>query len=48
MIKPWGFAPEGGTSIREAEADAEMTYAELPSYASPIKDEEMKNLQNTQ
>lgn len=42
MIKPWGFAPEGGTSIREAEADAEMTYAELPSYASPIKDEEMK------
>lgn len=42
MIKPWGFAPEGGTSIREAEAEAEMTYAELPSYASPIKDEEME------
>lgn len=41
LIKPWGFAPIGGVSIREAEAEAEMTYAELPSYASPIKDEEM-------
>ena len=42
MIKPWGFAPLEGKSIREAEAEAEMSYAELPSYASPIKDEEMK------
>lgn len=41
MIKPWGFAPIGGVSIREAEAEAELSYAELPSYASPIKDEEM-------
>ncbi|HIT91007.1 MAG TPA: hypothetical protein IAC41_11405, partial [Candidatus Merdenecus merdavium] len=41
VIKPWGFAPIGGVSIREAEAEAEMTFAELPSYASPIKDEEM-------
>jgi rubrerythrin len=41
MIKPWGFAPIGGESIKEAEAEAEMSYAELPSYASPIKDEEM-------
>ena len=41
LIKPWGFAPIGGVSIREAEAEAEMSYAELPSYASPIKDEEM-------
>ena len=31
MIKPWGFAPKDGTSIREAEAEAEMSYAELPS-----------------
>lgn len=41
MVKPWGFAPIGGTSIREAEAEAEMSYAELPSYASPISDEQM-------
>jgi hypothetical protein len=42
VIKPWGFAPIDGTSIREAEAEAEISYAELPSYASPIKDNEMK------
>lgn len=42
VIKPWGFAPIDGSSIREAEAEAEMSYAELPSYASPIKDSEMK------
>ncbi len=41
MVKPWGFAPIGGTSIREAEAEAEMSYAELPSYASPIRDDQM-------
>ena len=41
VIKPWGFAPIDGTSIREAEAEAEMSYAELPSYASPIRDDEM-------
>ena len=46
MIKPWGFAPKEGTSIREAEAEAEMSYAELPSYASPIKDEEMVRSKN--
>ena len=43
MVKPWGFAPIGGTSIREAEAEAEMSYAELPSYASPIRDDQMIN-----
>ena len=41
LIKPWGFAPIGGTSIREAEAEAEISYAELPSYASPISDQQM-------
>ena len=46
MVKPWGFAPLEGKAIREAEAEAEMSYAELPSYASPIKDEEM--VQSTQ
>lgn len=41
LVKPWGFAPSGGTSIKEAQAEAEISYAELPSYASPIKDSEM-------
>lgn len=43
VIKPWGFAPIDGSSIREAEAEAEMSYTELPSYASPIKDSEMES-----
>ena len=41
VVKPWGFAPVEGRAIRAAEVDSEITYAELPSYASPIKDEEM-------
>lgn len=41
ILKPWGFAPVNGQSIREAEAEAEMSYAELPSYAAPIRDDEM-------
>ena len=41
LVKPWGFAPIDGVNIREAEAEAEISFAELPSYASPIKDEEM-------
>lgn len=44
MIKPWGFAPIGGISIGEAEAEAEMSYAELPSYASPIRDDQMQKV----
>lgn len=46
LVKPWGFAPIGGTKIREAQAEAEMSYAELPSYASPIKDDEMYQSKN--
>jgi len=41
LLKPWGFAPVNGRSIREAEAEAEMSYAELPSYAAPISDHDM-------
>lgn len=41
LLKPWGFAPVNGQSIREAEAEAEMSYAELPSYAAPISDQDM-------
>lgn len=41
LLKPWGFGPIDGTSINDAEADAEMSYAELPCYSAPIKDEDM-------
>lgn len=41
LLRPWGFAPINGQSIREAEADAEVSYAELPSYAAPIRDKDM-------
>ena len=41
VVKPWGFAPVEGRPIRAAEVDSEISYAELPSYASPIKDDEM-------
>lgn len=39
MIKPWGFAPKNGTSIRESEAENERSYAESPSYAATPDDQ---------
>ncbi|MCQ2515469.1 MAG: DEAD/DEAH box helicase [Saccharofermentans sp.] len=38
MVKPWGFAPLNGTSIRESEAENERSYAESPSYAATPDD----------
>lgn len=38
MVKPWGFAPKNGTSIRESEAEKERSYAESPSYAATPSD----------
>jgi len=38
MIKPWGFAPQNGTSIQESEAENERSYAENPSYAATPSD----------
>lgn len=42
MLKPWGFAPVNGIKTREAEAEAEMTYAEEPCYSITPKETEMK------
>lgn len=44
MLKPWGFAPVNGTSVREAEAEAEMSYAEEPCYSITPKESEMETL----
>lgn len=42
LLKPWGFAPVNGKAINDAEADAEVSYAELPCYSSPIIDSDME------
>ena len=39
MIKPWGFAPQNGKSIRESEAENEPSFAESPSYAATPNDQ---------
>lgn len=41
LLKPWGFAPLGGSSTKEADAEAEMTYAEDPSYSITPAENEM-------
>lgn len=41
LLKPWGFAPIAGISSKEADADAEITYAEDPCYSITPKEEEM-------
>ncbi len=42
MLKPWGFAPVNGIKTREAEAEAEMTYAEEPCYSITPRENEME------
>lgn len=41
MLKPWGFAPINGRSIKESEAEADISYAEAPSYSITPKEEDM-------
>ena len=41
MLKPWGFAPINGKFIKEAEAEADFSYAESPSYSITPKEDEM-------
>ena len=41
MLKPWGFAPINGKFIKEAEAVADFSYAESPSYSITPKEDEM-------
>ena len=44
MLKPWGFAPVNGVSIRESEADSEMSFAEAPCYSGMPKNDMVKTL----
>lgn len=44
VVRPWGFAPQNGTSIREAEAESENSYATSPTYALPLDESKLKNI----
>ncbi len=46
MVKPWGFAPLNGTSIREAEAESENSYATEPCYSLPMNNNTLIPLEN--
>jgi len=41
LLKPWGFAPVNGLSTKEAEAEAELSYAEDPCYSLTPAENEM-------
>lgn len=41
LLKPWGFAPIEGKYTKEADANAEVTYAEEPCYSITPKESEM-------
>lgn len=41
LLKPWGFAPVEGKYTKEADAEAEITYAEEPCYSITPKESEM-------
>ncbi len=42
FLRPWGFAPQGGTSVDYSKVPAEMSYAEPPNY-SATPDESMSD-----
>ncbi|HHY82762.1 MAG TPA: DUF1998 domain-containing protein, partial [Clostridiales bacterium] len=43
MLKPWGFAPLNGESIKESEAESEHSFAEEPCYSTtPLEDDMQK------
>lgn len=42
MVKPWGFAPLEGKSIREADAESENSYATEPVYALSIEKDKLE------
>jgi len=44
MLKPWGFAPENGSSSKESESDVEFSFAEHPCYSAPPKDDMVKTV----
>lgn len=42
MLKPWGFAPLNGESIKESEAESEHSFAEEPCYSTTPEQDDMK------
>ena len=47
MIKPWGFAPVKGESVKYEDEEEEKTYAEAPYYSYVPKETEMKSYKNS-
>lgn len=47
MIRPWGFAPVKGDSVKFEDEEEEKTYAEAPYYSYVPKDTEMQNYKNS-
>lgn len=43
MLKPWGFAPINGESIRESEAECEYSFAGEPCYSTTPERDDMEN-----
>jgi len=46
IVKPWGFAPINGVSIKEAEAESENSYATTPVYSLPLDESKLNNIKN--
>lgn len=44
MVKPWGFSPQNGVAIREAEAESENSYATDPCYALLLNEDKLKSI----
>ncbi|CDM70056.1 DEAD/DEAH box helicase domain-containing protein [Clostridium bornimense] len=42
LVKPWGFSPQDGASIKESQAENEVSYAEEPCYSATPNDDDMK------
>jgi len=42
LLKPWGFGPQNGKSIREAEAESEQSFVEEPCYSTPLEQDDLK------
>lgn len=48
LLRPWGFAPQNHTSIPEAWAESEYSYAEEPCYFSEPKRKDTKTIDGCQ
>lgn len=46
LLKPWGFAPTNGRSIREIDAETEYTSVSKPCYSITPKKNELKDVKN--